>query len=188
MDDYENAIAGWGVGQRAGAKPLAPSHYFARLSQRLINALTAPTAEGRLYEIDMRLRPSGQSGPIATPLAGFRRYQEEDAWTWEHMALTRARVVSGAPAFARRIEAALRDIVCQARDPDRLVTDVADMRQRIDREFAARSLWDVKYLRGGLVDLEFLADRISGQGVPFCFVACKFRHILPPLSQYFSGT
>ena len=144
-----------------GAKPLAPSHYFARLSQRLINALTAPTAEGRLYDIDMRLRPSGQAGPIATPLAGFCRYQEEEAWTWEHMALTRARVIVGGPALAARIEAALRRILCRRRDPDRLQIDVADIRRRIDEEFAARNLWDVKYLRGGLVDLEFLAQYLQ---------------------------
>jgi glutamate-ammonia-ligase adenylyltransferase len=144
-----------------GAKPLAPSHYFARLSQRLINALTAPTGEGRLYEIDMRLRPSGQSGPIATSLSGFRRYQEKEAWTWEHMALTRARVISGSPALAGRIEAALKKVLTKKRDPDRLVAEVADMRQRIDREFPARSLWDMKYLRGGLVDLEFLAQYLQ---------------------------
>jgi len=81
----------------------------------------------------MRLRPSGQSGPIATPLEGFCRYQLQDAWTWEHMALTRARVVIGEPALAGRIERALREILCQPRDPDRLVRDVADMRRRIDR-------------------------------------------------------
>jgi len=150
-----------GVDASDGTKPLAPSHYFARLSQRLINALTAPTAEGRLYEIDMRLRPSGQSGPIATPLAGFCRYQAENAWTWEHMALTRARVITGEPALAARIDQAMREILCRPRDPDRLVIDVADMRRRIDREFAARSLWDVKYLRGGLVDLEFLAQYLQ---------------------------
>ena len=144
-----------------GAKPLAPSHYFARLSQRLINALTAPTAEGRLYEIDMRLRPSGQSGPIATPLSGFCRYQLEDAWTWEHMALTRARVIAGGSALASRIEQALSEILCRARDADRLVVDVADMRRRIDREFAARNPWDVKYMRGGLIDLEFLAQYLQ---------------------------
>jgi glutamate-ammonia-ligase adenylyltransferase len=150
-----------GIEASDGPKPLAPSHYFARLSQRLINALTAPTAEGRLYEIDMRLRPSGQSGPIATPISGFCRYQEEEAWTWEHMALTRARVISGAPALASRIAAALSEILCQERDPDRLLVHVADMRQRIDQEFTARSLWDVKYLRGGLVDLEFLAQYLQ---------------------------
>ncbi len=150
-----------GVEASDGPKSLAPSHYFARLSQRLINALTAPTAEGRLYEIDMRLRPSGQSGPIATPLSGFCRYQEEEAWTWEHMALTRARVIAGGPELARRIEAALNKILCQERDPDRLLINVADMRRRIDQEFTAKSLWDVKYLRGGLVDLEFLAQYLQ---------------------------
>jgi glutamate-ammonia-ligase adenylyltransferase len=150
-----------GVEASGGPKPLAPSHYFARLSQRLINALTAPTAEGRLYEIDMRLRPSGQSGPIAIPLSGFCRYQEEEAWTWEHMALTRARVIAGGPALALRIEAALNEILCQERDPDRLLVNVADMRRRIDQEFTARSLWDVKHLRGGLVDLEFLAQYLQ---------------------------
>jgi glutamate-ammonia-ligase adenylyltransferase len=150
-----------GVEVSDGPKPLAPSHYFARLSQRLINALTAPTAEGRLYEIDMRLRPSGQSGPIAIPLSGFCRYQEEEAWTWEHMALTRARVIAGGPALALRIAAALNEILCQERDPDRLLVNVADMRRRIDQEFTARSLWDVKHLRGGLVDLEFLAQYLQ---------------------------
>jgi len=150
-----------GVEASDGPKPLAPSHYYARLSQRLINALTAPTGEGRLYEIDMRLRPSGQAGPIATSLAGFRRYQKKEAWTWEHMALTRARVITGEPALRAAIEAALQKILRQRRDPDRLLVDVADMRRRIDQEFPARSLWDMRYLRGGLVDLEFLAQYLQ---------------------------
>src|SRR3546814_12110190 len=85
-----------------GSKPLAPIHYYARLSQRMINAITAPTGEGRLFEVDMRLRPSGNSGPIATSLPQFRRYQESEAWTREHMALTRARVVVGAADFPSR--------------------------------------------------------------------------------------
>jgi glutamate-ammonia-ligase adenylyltransferase len=144
-----------------GPKPLAPSHYFARLSQRFINALTALTGEGRLYEIDMRLRPSGQAGPIATSLAGFCRYQEEEAWTWEHMALTRARVITGGPALQAAIEAALHRILCQRREPDRLLVDVADMRRRIEQEFPARTLWDMRYLRGGLIDLEFLAQYLQ---------------------------
>src|SRR3546814_18965632 len=80
-----------------GPKPLAPIHYYARLSQRLINAINAPTGEGRLFEVDMRLRPSGNAGPIASSLSGFRRYQAENAWTWEHLALTRARVGAGNP-------------------------------------------------------------------------------------------
>ena len=80
-----------------GPRPLAVSTYYARLSQRLISAMTAPTAEGRLYEVDMRLRPSGESGPIASSLAAFAQYQCEQAWTWEHMALTRARPIAGDP-------------------------------------------------------------------------------------------
>jgi glutamate-ammonia-ligase adenylyltransferase len=150
-----------GVEASDGVKPLAPSHYFARLAQRFINALTAPTADGRLYEIDMRLRPSGKSGPIATSLEGFRRYQENEAWTWEHMALTRARVVAGDAAFADRVQLAVRQILRAPRDPDKLVVDVAEMRERIEREHRAETMWDVKYLRGGLVDLEFLAQYLQ---------------------------
>ena len=88
-----------------GARPLSASAYYARLAQRYINALTALTSEGALYEVDMRLRPSGTAGPLAASLAAFRRYHDEDAWTWEHMALTRARVVAGPPALAEAIAA-----------------------------------------------------------------------------------
>ena len=86
----------------SGVKPLAPSQYYTRLTQRLISAFTAPTAEGILYPVDMRLRPSGQKGPVATQLSSFIHYQESEAWTWEHMALTRARVDLGAAGAARR--------------------------------------------------------------------------------------
>ena len=144
-----------------GPKPLPASHYYARLAQRYINALTAATGEGRLYEIDMRLRPSGKAGPIATSLAGFRQYHEEAAWTWEHMALTRARVVAGDPDFAARIMAVLGEILRRPRDSDRLLVEVSDMRRRIEKEHSAESLWNAKYLRGGLVDLEFLAQYLQ---------------------------
>ena len=150
-----------GTGDSDGAKPLAPSLYYARLAQRFINALTALTAEGRLYTIDMRLRPSGTAGPIASSLAGFRRYHAQDAWTWEQMALTRARVVAGDPALAERINAAVRTILTRPHEPDALLVDVAAMRTRIGREFPARDLWSLKYLRGGLVDLDFLAQYLE---------------------------
>src|SRR5208337_2787379 len=88
-----------------GKRPLYGAQYFARLTQRLINALTVKTNYGALYQVDMRLRPSGRSGPLATHIDSFIFYQEREAWTWEHMALTRARVVSGSPAFAARVEA-----------------------------------------------------------------------------------
>jgi len=141
-----------------GAKPLAPSQYFGRLAQRFINALTAMTPEGRLYEIDMRLRPSGNAGPIATSLTGWRQYYERDSWTWEHMALTRARAIAGDPDLRVRIEAAVRDTLCAPRDPDKLLVDVLEMRQRIERERPAKTIWSVKFLHGGLTDLEFLAQ------------------------------
>src|SRR6202007_2059016 len=94
-----------------GPRPLAVASYYARLSQRLIGAITAPTAEGRLYAVDMRLRPSGASGPIASSLAGFARYQRESAWTWEHMALTRARPVAGAAELRQRIADAIGSVL-----------------------------------------------------------------------------
>ena len=93
------------VESTGGARPLPVTTYYARLCQRLINALTALTAEGNLYEVDMRLRPSGMAGPIASSFDAFRRYQREMAWTWEHMALTRARVVAGPAALADRVTA-----------------------------------------------------------------------------------
>ena len=141
-----------------GSHPLPPASYYARLSQRLIGALTAPTAEGRLYEVDMRLRPSGSSGPIATSLAGFARYQRESAWTWEHMALTRARPVAGSPALCRRIADAIAAVLASPRDPRRLLADVADMRRRIADENPRPSPWDLRNRRGGLLDLEFIVQ------------------------------
>ncbi len=141
-----------------GAKPLSPSVYYARLAQRFINALSAPTGEGRLYEIDMRLRPSGNAGPIATTLPGFIKYQRGQAWTWEHMALTRARAIIGTPEFTARTQSAISDLLTVERDPAKLVRDIAEMRARIAREHRAGGLWDVKQRPGGLIDLEFLVQ------------------------------
>ena len=150
-----------GARQSDGEKPLDTATYSARLSQRYISAVTAPTAEGKLCEIDMRLRPSGSSGPIATSLEAFLRYHREEAWTWERMALTRARVVVGDPDFTEKIDAALRDLMASPVEPDKLLRDVAEMRARIEKEFPARSPWSLKYLRGGLVDLDFLAQYLE---------------------------
>ncbi|MBV8494255.1 MAG: bifunctional [glutamine synthetase] adenylyltransferase/[glutamine synthetase]-adenylyl-L-tyrosine phosphorylase, partial [Alphaproteobacteria bacterium] len=138
-----------------GPRPLPIITYYARLSQRLISAITAPTAEGKLYEVDMRLRPSGASGPIASSLAAFAQYQHESAWTWEHMALTRARPVAGDAALQRRVRAAIATVLCQPRDLHRLVTDVADMRRRVAESVPRPSSWDLRNRRGGLIDLEF---------------------------------
>ncbi len=141
-----------------GSNPLAVTSYYARLSQRLIGAITAPTSEGRLYEVDMRLRPSGASGPIASSLTGFALYQREAAWTWEHMALTRARPVAGDAALQTRIVDAIRSVLASPRDTRRPLIDVADMRRRIADEHPRPSPWDLKNRNGGLLDLEFIVQ------------------------------
>jgi len=150
-----------GVEQSEGAKPLVPTVYYTRLVQRFINAITAQTAQGRLYEVDMRLRPSGNKGPLATSLESFRRYHAQDAWIWEHQALTRARVVAGPERAADRVRAVIRDTICRPRDPDTLVRAVADMRRRIDAEHGDTNIWNIKYVRGGLVDVEFIAQALQ---------------------------
>jgi len=145
----------------AGLKPLAPSQYYARLTQRLIAALSAQTAEGTLYEVDMRLRPSGQKGPVAAQLASFIDYQMTEAWTWEHMALTRARVVTGPPHLVEKVEAAIRRALVSPRDAAKISTDVRDMRQRIAAEKGTDQIWELKQVRGGLVDIEFIVQYLQ---------------------------
>ncbi|MET0639212.1 MAG: bifunctional [glutamine synthetase] adenylyltransferase/[glutamine synthetase]-adenylyl-L-tyrosine phosphorylase [Hyphomicrobium sp.] len=147
--------------QSDGPKPLAPSHYYTRLTQRLINAISARTAEGALYDVDMRLRPSGQKGPVATRLSSFTSYQAKEAWTWEHMALTRARVIAGSPSLSERVEAEIHRVLSAARDRAKTATDVLDMRRRIEAEKATTDIWDLKQVRGGLVDLEFLVQYLE---------------------------
>ena len=141
-----------------GPRPLAIVTYYARLSQRLINALTVLTAEGQLYEVDMRLRPSGSAGPIASSLAAFRRYHDALSWTWEHMALTRARAVAGTAALQARAMTAIGEVLSRPREYDRLLVDIADMRERIAAQHPDPSPWDIKHRRGGLVDAEFIAQ------------------------------
>ena len=151
-----------------GPKPLPASQYYTRLSQRLISALTALTGQGRLYEVDMRLRPTGNSGPVAIQIDGFSKYQLETAWTWEHMSLTRARVVAGPPKLGKHVAEVIRTVLVRPRDPQSLVTDVAEMRDRIDAEHRTADPWNVKYARGGLVDLQFLAQYLQLRHAQFC--------------------
>ncbi|MFQ5625386.1 MAG: bifunctional [glutamine synthetase] adenylyltransferase/[glutamine synthetase]-adenylyl-L-tyrosine phosphorylase, partial [Methyloligellaceae bacterium] len=141
-----------------GARPLAGGQYYARFTQRLISALSAQTAQGTLYEVDMRLRPSGHAGPVATHFNGFVDYQNNRAWTWEHLALTRARIVSGPEALRRKVEKAIRDVLSRKRDREKIAADVHDMRARIDKQKGTDDPWDLKQVRGGLVDLEFIAQ------------------------------
>jgi len=144
-----------------GARPLYGAQYFARLTQRLINALTAQTNYGALYQVDMRLRPSGRAGPVASPIEGFVSYQETEAWTWEHMALTRARVVSASPEFKPRVENAIRDILRRPRDASLVAGDVVEMRNAIAKEKGDGARWDLKYAAGGLVDIEFIVQYLQ---------------------------
>jgi glutamate-ammonia-ligase adenylyltransferase len=144
-----------------GGRRLHGGQYFARLTQRLVNAMTAQTNYGKLYDIDMRLRPSGRSGPVAASFASFESYQRDEAWTWEHMALTRARVVSAPPELTGRLDAAIRAVLCTARDPVLIAGDVREMRSAIAQEKPDDVRWDLKYAAGGLVDLEFIAQYLQ---------------------------
>jgi glutamate-ammonia-ligase adenylyltransferase len=144
--------------QSDGPKPLHATQYFARLGQRYINAITSNTEEGRLYEVDMRLRPSGNSGPIATILSAFKKYHAEQAWTWEHMALTKARVIFADAGFAAKIDVEVKVALTKPRDPKNLLLNVANMRQRLTQEKPVENKWDLKRMRGGIVDVEFITQ------------------------------
>jgi len=127
----------------------------------LINSLTAQTNYGALYQVDMRLRPSGRAGPLASSIEAFAAYQDSEAWTWEHMALTRARVVSGPPAFKARVEAAIAKVLQRPRDALLIAGDVAEMRAAIAKEKGESERWDLKYVAGGLIDIEFIAQYLQ---------------------------
>ena len=150
-----------GAEQSDGPRPLAPQHYYTRLTQRLINAISARTAEGDLYEVDMRLRPSGQMGPVATQLSSFASYQANEAWTWEHMALTRARVIAGSADLSARVETEIRKVLTLRRDRAQIAADIRSMRERIEAEKGTTDIWHLKQVRGGLVDLEFITQHLQ---------------------------
>jgi [glutamine synthetase] adenylyltransferase / [glutamine synthetase]-adenylyl-L-tyrosine phosphorylase len=153
-----------------GATALHATHYYTRLSQRLISGLTVATRRGKLYDVDMRLRPSGRQGPLATQFESFLEYQTTEAETWEHMALTRARVVGGDVSLAAEVEAALRKILTMP-PPAKLRKDVRDMRRLIAKEKGENDPLDLKYSAGGQVDLDFLAQ----------YLFLKHAHTAPAL-------
>ena len=144
-----------------GRKRLGPGLYYARLTQRLISALTAPTKAGRLYEVDMRLRPSGRQGPLATQLASFKLYQEDEAETWEHMALTRARFVAGDKSLGADIGKTVRETLTRKRDAVKIAQETRAMRALIAREKGDSDVWDLKLAAGGLIDIEFIAQYLQ---------------------------
>jgi [glutamine synthetase] adenylyltransferase / [glutamine synthetase]-adenylyl-L-tyrosine phosphorylase len=144
-----------------GERPLHGAHYFARFTQRLISAFTTRTNYGVLYEVDMRLRPSGRAGPVASHVESFAAYQDLEAWTWEHMALTRARVISSSPEFRAQIEAIIRDVLTRPRDRAGIAGDVAEMRRAIALEKGEADIWDLKHAAGGMVDIDFIAQYLQ---------------------------
>lgn len=147
-----------GVEASEGPRPLPARNYYARLAQSLVTALTAPMSQGRLYEVDMRLRPSGRQGPVATALTAFRDYQRDEAWTWERLALTRARPVAGPQALMAEVAALRDEILALPLPPERVAADVRDMRRRLREARPTRGPWDVRAGPGGLQDIELYAQ------------------------------
>lgn len=143
------------------ARPLPAAAYYMRLSQRIVTAFTSLTSEGKLYAVDMRLRPSGDKGPLATSLEAFTKYQMHDAWTWEHMALTRARVVFGDGPLKENIENVMAQALAKQRNSRALVVAVEDMRGRMRRDKGPQGPWSIKHRAGGLVDAEFIVQYLA---------------------------
>ncbi len=144
-----------------GERPLSGTQYFTRLIQRLLAALSAPTAEGTLYRVDFRLRPSGKSGPLATHIDGFAGYQAKDAWTWEHMALTRARVIAGDDSLMARANKEIAKVLARKREPKKTRADILEMRAMVEEAKGGEGAWDLKQAPGGLVDIEFVAQYLQ---------------------------
>ncbi len=148
-------------GTNERSRPMASSQWFIRAAHAYVAALTSPGAEGPLYAVDMRLRPSGNKGPVAVSLPAFRQYHAQDAWTWERMALTRARVVAGPPAIRARTAAAVAAALATPADPARTRADAASMRGRLLRELPPMGPWDVKMRPGGSIEVEFIAQALQ---------------------------
>lgn len=142
-----------------GKRPLATVQYYARLTQSLVTAMSTPTAEGKLYEVDMRLRPSGRSGPVATSISGFENYQRTKAWVWEHLALSRACTVAGETDVMKKVEEIRASIICSQHAQAKVMTEVAEMRTRLAlAKSKHKTIWEVKEIAGGLLDIELLAQ------------------------------
>lgn len=160
-------------GRSRGPRSLPNLAFFHRLAQRVIDLLTLQTTSGRLFELDMRLRPDGNAGPLVTPLTRLERYLEESAWTFEHQALVRARPVAGAAELARRFEVIRAEILSKPRDLQALRAEVLAMRERIHAQKGAAEA-DPKLAPGGIVDIEFM--------VQYLVLAWAHRH--PELLRY----
>jgi glutamate-ammonia-ligase adenylyltransferase len=141
-----------------GRRKIDATVYYTRLTQRLVAALTVPTRRGRLYEVDLRLRPDGGKGPVASQVDGFFNYQYKEADLWEHMALTRARPIAGDQALCARVSKELTKLLTMRRDPKEVFRQAREMRGTIADVKGSDNPWDLKLAAGGIVDLDFLAQ------------------------------
>lgn len=169
-----------------GKRPLATRPYYARLTQAMITAMTAPMAQGKLYEIDMRLRPSGNQGPVATALKSFEEYQTAQAWTWEHLALTRAQVVAGPHTLAEDVQGLCARVLSMPQDGVKILSDVAEMRDRIAAAKSPVGVLDAKIGKGRLQDIELLAQAgalsagVAAHDIAKGLEAAKDKGVLSP--------
>jgi len=168
--------AGAGSGTMGGDHPIDDTTFFARVGQRVLHIMSARTALGYLYEIDMRLRPSGSSGILVSHADAFLNYQLEEAWTWEHQALLRARAIAGDPQMIDRFNVIRKEVLCQKRDPETLLGEVSDMRERLrkERDDSEGELFNIKQGRGGIIDIEFLVQ----------FLILRHAHRFPELIKW----
>jgi glutamate-ammonia-ligase adenylyltransferase len=165
-----------------GDRALGPSQYYSRLGQNIITSITALTSEGRLYEVDTRLRPSGNQGPLVVTLDTFRDYYSKQAWTWEHMALTRARIICEPTGLEGKLLNEIRSILTKERDQKSLLSSVAEMRQKLWDANKTDNIWSIKHVRGGLIDIEFICQYLllkEGEKYPDIFSS----HIDTALNQ-----
>jgi len=162
--------------ETSGAKPIDNQLFFVRLAQRIVHLLTMHSAAGRLYEVDVRLRPSGKGGFLVTNIGAFAEYQREEAWTWEHQALLHARAVAGAPQLRARFEAVRLEVLCRHVRRDTLLAEVRGMRERMRRELSKGDAqhFDIKQDPGGIADIEFLAQ----------YWALKWAKDYPPVALF----
>ena len=162
--------------ETSGAKPIDNQVFFLRLAQRIVHLLTMHSAAGRLYEVDVRLRPSGKGGLLVTNIEAFAEYQRAEAWTWEHQALLHARAVAGSPELRARFEAVRLEILCRHVRRDTLRSEVKNMRERMRRELggADAANFDIKQDPGGIADIEFLAQ----------YWALRWAHDYPPVAWF----
>ncbi|MBL8644132.1 MAG: bifunctional [glutamine synthetase] adenylyltransferase/[glutamine synthetase]-adenylyl-L-tyrosine phosphorylase [Rhodospirillaceae bacterium] len=151
-----------------GAKPFPASAYYIRLMQRVVSALTSLTSQGRLFDVDLRLRPNGDKGPLAVSAEAFGKYQAADAWTWEHMALTRTRVLYGGPTVAAEIAAGIQAGIHKPREADALLVAVAEMRKKMRGSQDSSGVWNIKRMPGGMIDVEFIVQYLLLRDPKLC--------------------